>query len=205
MSDCKKLFIIGAGGHGRVCADAAKLCGYEVFFLDDNAKGSSGGYEVLGKIENFRKYISEGEFFVAIGNSEVRRKISMELDEGGAKLVSIIHPFTSIGSNVSIGKGVVIMAGAVINSGTVIENGVIINTCASVDHDCRIGEYSHIAVGAHVCGAVNIGKNVWLGAGSTVINVIDICDDCFIGAGAVVVKNIDAPGKYIGVPAKIKN
>ena len=201
-----KIAIIGAGGHGRVCADIAKLCGYkEIVFLDDGAKDFSGEYKVAGKISDFEKYINEYDFFIGIGTAEIRKKFFEMTEKSGAQIVSLIHPNAVLGSSVKVKKGVVIMAGAVINTGTVLGKGVIVNTCASVDHDCAVEEFSHISVGAHVCGTVSIGKNVWLGAGSTVINNIKICDDCFIGAGAVVVKNIEKTGTYIGVPAKIKN
>ncbi|MBP1574979.1 MAG: acetyltransferase [Oscillospiraceae bacterium] len=204
MSIKEKLIIIGAGGHGKVCADIAKLCGYEnISFLDDNTEGFFGGYEIIGKVLDYKEYLQDSCFFVAIGNGEIRRKFFEMLENDGAKIVSLIHPFTSIAEDVQIGKGSAVMAGAVINSGTVIGKGSIINTCASVDHDCALDDYVHVAVGAHVCGTVSIGKNVWVGAGSTVINNVSICDDCFIGAGAVVVKDIDVPGKYVGVPAKI--
>lgn len=204
MSIEKKLIIIGAGGHGKVCTDIAKLCGYEnIFFLDDNAKGFFGKYKIVGKVLDYKEHLSDSCFFVAIGNGEIRRKFFGMLEKDGANIVSLIHPFTSVSEDTQIGKGTAIMAGAVINPGTVIGKGAIINTCASVDHDCTVGDYAHIAVGAHVCGTVNIGENVWIGAGSTVINNLSICDDCFIGAGAVVVKDITVPGKYIGVPAKI--
>ena len=92
------------------------------------------------------------------------------------------------------------MAGAVINSDTVIGDGCIINTAASVDHDCMIENYVHVAVGAHLCGTVHVGKNTWIGAGATVSNNINICNDCMIGAGAVVTKDIHEEGIYIGVP-----
>lgn len=201
-----KMAIIGAGGHGRVCADIAKLNGYkEIIFLDDGAKDFSGEYKVAGKTFDFEKYIGEYDFFIGIGTTETRKDFFDLLEKSGAQIVSLVHPNAIIGSNVEIKKGVAIMAGAVINIGTVLGKGTIINTCASVDHDCTVEEFSHVSVGAHVCGTVSIGKNVWLGAGSTIINNIKICDDCFIGAGAVVVKDIEKNGTYIGVPAKIKN
>ncbi len=203
MSEDKKLVIIGAGGHGKVVADIAEKCGYtDISFLDDNASGSCIGFPITGKTEDIMKYVPEYDFFVAVGNSAAREKITEEVESAGGKIVSLIHPDSVIGKCVEIGKGTVVMAGVVINPGTEIGKSVIINTSSSVDHDCNIGDYSHIAVGAHVCGTVNIGTHVWVGAGSTVINNVDICDNCFIGAGAAVVKNIAESGKYIGVPAK---
>ncbi|MBQ7830913.1 MAG: acetyltransferase, partial [Clostridia bacterium] len=107
-----------------------------------------------------------------------------------------------IGACVEVGAGTAIMAGAVINPCSKLGKGVILNTCSSVDHDCIIGNYCHIAVGVHVAGTVTLGEKVWLGVGATIKNNVNICADCMIGAGAVVVKDIMESGTYIGVPAK---
>ena len=82
--------------------------------------------------------------------------------------------------------------------------GCIINTASSVDHDCVLSDFVHVAVGAHLCGTVTIGNATWIGAGATVSNNVNICGECTIGAGAVVVKDIIEPGTYIGVPAKLR-
>lgn len=89
------------------------------------------------------------------------------------------------------------------NPGAGIGTGCIVNTSSSVDHDCVIGNYVHVAVGAHLSGTVNVGEGTWIGTGSTISNNVNICGGCMIGAGAVVIKNIDVPGTYIGVPAKM--
>ena len=80
--------------------------------------------------------------------------------------------------------------------------GCIVNTSSSIDHDCVVGNYCHIAVGAHLAGTVNVGNGTWIGAGAIVSNNVNICGGCMIGAGAVVIKNIDEAGIYIGVPAE---
>lgn len=193
------IVIIGAGGHGRVVADSARLSGYEnVLFLDDAEKCA---VELAGKTCDYIEYIDNYDFFVAIGNSAIRKKITNTLADGGANIVSIIHPSAIIGSNVTIGIGTFVAPGAVINTGTSVGRGVIINTCASVDHDCVIGDFCHISVGARIAGTVEIGPDTFLCAGSTVINNHSICAGCIIGAGAVVIKNIVEPGAYVGVPA----
>ena len=194
----EKLIIIGAGGHGRVVSETAKLNGYkEIDFLDDADKQTA-----VGKVSDFIKYIDEADFIVAIGSNAVRMKIQFDLKKSGANIVSLIHPNAIVSESVSIGKGTVVMAGAVINAGAVIGDGAIINTCASVDHDCKIGDFSHISVGARICGTVAIGNGTWIGAGTTLINNIRICDECLIGAGAVVIENIDKNGTYVGVPVR---
>ncbi len=196
------IVIIGAGGHGRVVADAALLLGYKkVIFLDDS---DSCQGKVSGKTGDYKRYINDCDFFVAIGNNAVREKITNEMLIGGADIATVIHPSAVIGSRVEIGAGSVIMAGAVINSDAKIGNGVIINTCASVDHDCTVGDYSHISVGSHLAGTVEIGSGTFVGAGATVINNVSVCAGCMIGAGAVVVKDVEECGTYMGVPARKK-
>lgn len=200
----KQLIIIGASGHGKVVADIAKKSGYNVIsFLDDNDSISEcNGYKVIGKTNDYIEY--DCDFFVAIGNSKVRKKILQKLLDANKFVATLIHPNAIIGENVEIGMGSVIMAGAVINPSTIIGNGCIINTCASVDHDNEIGDYVHVSVGSHLAGTVKVKNNTWIGVGATVSNNINICENCMIGAGAVVVKNIEEEGTYIGVPAKIK-
>jgi len=192
-----RLTIIGASGHGKVVADIAKLNGYDVIvFLDDDENLTTcGGYSVVGRTDQ----VIDGDVFVAIGNSDIRERFSRD-----RKLITLVHPNAIIASDVEIGEGTVVMAGVVINAGTKIGRGCIINTSSSIDHDCMIGDYVHIAVGAHLAGAVSVGKKTWIGAGATVSNNVDICSNCMIGAGAVVIKDITESGTYIGVPAKKK-
>ena len=197
-----KLTIIGASGHGKVVADIAKLNGYdEIEFLDDNELVKyCGEYPVVGKSEIASTL--KNDVFVAIGNSQVRQKIIEQLAVQNIPI--LFHPKAVVADDVKIGKGTVIMAGTVINSGTVIGKGCIVNTCSSVDHDCEIGDYVHIAVGSHLCGTVKVSHNTWIGAGTIINNNINICSNCFIGAGAVVVKDINEEGIFIGVPAKLQ-
>lgn len=196
----KQLIIIGAGGHGRVAADIARLRGYEVAFLDDQ---SVEIVNRLGVVADFEKYIDAAEFFVGIGSNAFRRAVTEKLEKAGAKLVSLIHPAAVVAQDVTVGKGVAVMAGAVINTGSRIGDGAIINTCASVDHDCVVGAFSHISVGSHLAGTVTVGEMTMVGAGATVINNITVCDGCTIGAGAVVIRNTEISGTYVGCPAKM--
>lgn len=201
----KKLCIIGAGGHGRVIADLARVLNKydEIFFLDDN-KEQRQNYYISGRIRDYDRYLDSAEFIVAIGENSTRKSIIEMLNKKGACLATLVHPQSYVSKDTYIENGTVIMAGCVVNAGTRIEQGVILNTCSSVDHNCNIGEFTHIAVGAHLCGSVNIGKQCMIGAGSTIINNISVCDECILGAGCVVVNAVDEKGTYIGVPARKK-
>lgn len=196
----KKVVIIGAGGHGKVIADIIKRNNDEVVgFLDDKEAALPSPFHIVGKLSDANKY-KDYWFIVAIGNNETRKNIMQTYHS--FNWYTAIHPSAVIAEDVELQPGTVVMANAVINSGSKIGRGVIINTSSSVDHDCMIDEFCHIAVGAHLAGSVNVGQGTFIGAGATLINNINICDNCTIGAGAVVIKDIKKAGTYIGVPAR---
>lgn len=199
-----KLIIIGAGGHGKVVADIAKLRGYdEILFLDDDiTKTMIGQYKVVGTSKDIDKYRNDYDFFVAIGNNEIRNKISDELSNMDIIQPVLTHPRAVIDKTVSLEEGTVVMANAVINADCKISKGVIINTGATVDHDCTIEEFTHICPGVNIAGTVNVGSNVWVGIGSVIINNISICDNVFLGAGSLVIKSIEKSGTYVGSPIR---
>ena len=196
----KRLAIIGAGGHGKVIADMAVLNGYEeIVFLDDNKSVTEyAGYPVIGRCGEAEGIAAD--ITVGIGNSDVRKKIFESLGKG--RMVTLIHPDAVVAKGTVIGAGSVVMAGVVINPGVVIGKGCIVNTCSSIDHDCKVGDFVHIAVGSHLCGMVIIGDETWIGAGATISNNVSVCCNCVIGAGAVVVRDISKQGTYTGIPAR---
>lgn len=202
----KRLIIIGAGGHGRVIADIAERlgCYKEISFLDDAHIKKSGGYEVLGKTQDYVSLLQNSEFIVAIGNADLRNKIQNELERNNARMATLIHPSAVIGSRTEIGAGTAVMAGVVINCDVKIGKGVIINTSSSVDHDCVIGDFCHVSVGARLAGTVKLGSKCMIGAGAVVINNISVPENTVVAAGGVVVKSIEKSGTYMGIPAVCK-
>ena len=201
-----RLVLIGASGHGKVCAEIAEAmgCYSEIVFLDDNRElDSCGRYPVLGTSDNIKDYLAEDTaFFVSIGNSSFRRRIQDKVLEAGGVIATLVHPDSTVSDTALLGKGVVIMAGSVINADAIVGDGVIVNTCSSIDHDCKVGDFCHVSVGAHVCGTVFIGESSWIGAGAVISNNLRICENCMVGAGAVVISDVEEQGTYIGLPAR---
>ena len=199
----KNVIIIGAGGHGRVIADAIRLNGDTVLgFLDDDTSlmPEVCGIPVLGTVADYEKYL-DAWFVAGTGNARIRKKLTTLLK--GVKWHTVIHP-TAVVSNMEteIGEGTVVLANSVINPCAKIGKHAIINTGAVADHEAQIGDFCHLAVGAKLAGAVALGEGTWIGIGACVSNNITICGDCMVGAGAVVVRDIDEPGTYVGVPAR---
>ena len=199
----KQVIVIGAGGHGKVVADIVRACGDSLLgFLDDgrNAGETLCGIPVLGKIADYVNH-PQAQFVIAIGGAAARRSIAQKLE--GVRWYTAIHPSAVISEmDTQIGEGTVVMAGAVINPCATVGRHCIVNTCASIDHDNRIGDFSHVSAGARLAGTVTLGENVWVGIGATVSNNLNLCDNCMIGAGAVVVRSITEEGTYVGVPAR---
>lgn len=196
-----RLIIIGAGGHGRVIADNAYKNGYkEIKFIDDSAKGSCMGFEIIGTTRDIEG-LNDGrtDFVIGVGDNLTRKKISEKFD---VNWVSLIHPSAQLAIDAKVGEGTVIMAGTVLNAGAEVGKHCIINTNSIIEHDNVIEDYVHVSPGVSLGGTVRVGEGTHIGIGATVINNINICSGCIIGAGAVVISHIAKSGTYVGVPVK---
>ena len=101
--------------------------------------------------------------FIAVGNN--RHRQSEVLSRGDIKYPILIHPSAVVSPSADIGPGTVIMAGAVVQARAKIGAHCILNTLCSVDHDCVVGDFVHIAPGAHLCGTVTVGEGTMVGTG----------------------------------------
>lgn len=203
------LIIYGAGGHAEVIIDAIEKEGkYKIAGLIDDINpekrdilgyGVLGGSSVLSDLLNKRFHY----IIVAIGDNKIRKAKIIQMSEMGFRMVSIIHPFSSIGKNVSIGEGTVILAGAIIDPSVSIGKGVIINHKSSIGHNSRIDDFVHVSAGA-ICGAnISIGEGSFVGMGAKIISGITIGENVFIGAGSLVTKQLPDNVTAVGMPARI--
>ena len=199
-----KVIIIGAGGHAKVVADAVRMSGATVLgFLDDNASKQGQPFAratVLGDVASYKQYADEAAFIIAIGSSEIRKKISEQLE--GVRWYTAIHPSAVIADDVVLGEGTFVGALSVISPDSKIGKHSILNTRSVVEHDCAVGDFTHVAPAATLCGDSSVGDLCWIGAGSTLINGLSVCDNVMVGACATVVRNIVERGTYVGTPAR---
>lgn len=116
-----RLIIIGAGGHGKVCADIAISMNKwsQIAFLDDNEKLDTVlGLKVLDRAFVYPLYRENTDFFVAIGDNSTRELILNKLIDEEYNIATLIHPKAVIAQDVKIGIGTAVMAGVVINCST---------------------------------------------------------------------------------------
>lgn len=161
------LIIIGMGGHSKVVSDIARLNGYQILgYLDDfEPVGIERGL-YLGKVETLPTFVRDGvNFVIAIGNNLVRKAIVDRYEGLELDYVTLVHPAAIIGSGVEIGRGTVVMPGAIVNAGSIIGEHGIVNTAAAVDHDCRVGDFVHVAQGAVLAGGVVVESGAVVGVG----------------------------------------
>jgi sugar O-acyltransferase (sialic acid O-acetyltransferase NeuD family) len=175
----KKIIIVGAGGHGKVVADAALQTGnFEIVgFVDDNLAVNTPVFEgimVLGNRSSFRALAHQADgFIVAIGNNVLRKEIFEELSAFVVPL-TVVHPFTSVAPSAQIHAGCMILAGAVIGAGSVVGENTIVNVQSLIDHDCRIGAHSHIAQGSLIGSACSVPESFLLPFGQHVAPYTDL-------------------------------
>lgn len=210
MSRRERILIIGAGGHAQVVADilrAMEAAGAPVEILgyvDDNPKIQErrlAEIPVLGPVAQWPE-LNPDALVVAIGNNATRAQLQQAIHAAGGRLFVAQHPRAVVAPDVSLGPGTVVAAGVVVNTGTVIGAGVILNTGCTVDHHNQIGDFAHIAPGAHLTGEVTVEEGVLVGAGAVVIPQCHIGAWAIVGAGAVVVQDVPASTTVAGVPAR---
>jgi sugar O-acyltransferase (sialic acid O-acetyltransferase NeuD family) len=193
------LTIIGAGGHGKVVADTAEACGFDdVRFVDIGwpARRQHGRWPITG----LPHAGLEGPLFCAVGDNRTRAKLFYDLDLGQSP--TLVHPSAVLSPSASLGAGTLVVAGAVINADAKLARGVILNTMSSVDHDCTLDDFVHIAPGAHLAGNVYVGARSMIGIGAVVREGVQIGADVMVAAGAAVIHDIEDGARVGGVPAK---
>ena len=204
MKQASTLVILGAGGHGKVVADAALARGHwsRVVATDRNPARCRGELlpgVILLPLEAALA-LPDCDFHVAIGSAEAREREAELL--AGRALATIVHPHATVSAHAAIEAGCFIAAQAVLAPSAMLGRGAIVNHGAIVDHDVQVGAFSHVAPRAALGGGVHIGRGVLVGAGANVLPGLRICDGVTLGAGAVVRAAIGEPGIYAGVPAR---
>ena len=185
------LLILGAGGHAKVVADAARATGVTSIAFCDEGAGD--------RLEQCAQGATH--IHVAIGDNAVRIDGLARARMCGLTPFSIIHPSAYVAPSARVGEGVFVGAFCVINPDSVIDEGAIINTTAVVEHDCRVGAGAFVAPGAIMCGGCSLGARAMLGTHATMIPQTHLGDEVVVGAGATVVSDFDEKCVVVGTPA----
>lgn len=202
------MILIGYSGHAFVVVGILQAAGKKVTgYCDFEAKKYNpfklaylGDESTAGGIEK----IKTNDFFIAVGDNRIRKKIFQQFSAMQRYPVNAIHPAAIIDPAVTLGKsGIMVSAAACINPLAVIGNGTICNTACVIEHECSIGSFAHIGPGAILCGNVTVRDGSYIGAGAIIRQGITIGENVMIGAGAVVVKDIEDNQTVVGNPSRV--
>ena len=198
--------IIGTGGHARVVAEILRAQGRRVAAFVHPPGEDAPACGLCAPVRSWqaaREEAGRSEYLVGVGDGARRRELQESAESQGLVFTTAVHPSASVGSGVVLEPGVVVAAQAAIVLDGLIGKGALINTGACVDHDCRIGAWSHVGPGAVLAGSVTLERLVFIGAGAVVINGIRVGAGTVVGAGAAVVRDLPAGVTAVGVPAVV--
>lgn len=204
----QKMVLIGGGGHCKsVLSTLLRMNKYkEVVIVDNEIQSGNSvfGIRVVGNDSKLYELFDQGftDAFVTVGSiksSALRRKLFELALNIGYNFPMIIDPSAQVSRFAKIGEGVFIGKNVVVNADAIIEKMAIINTSVIVEHECFVGQFSHIAVGTVLCGNVYVGQDSFVGAGSTVIQGIVIGDNAVVGAGSTVLNDVPNGTVHYGI------
>ena len=200
--------MIGGGGHARSVLDTIlsrgeyEVIGYTDPYPSDIPLKYLGTDDVLEEL--FNQGVKSAAFGIGyLGKGCLRDKLNNKLKEIGFRLPVIIDNSAVIAQDAVFGEGTFVGKHAVINAGAIIGRLCIINTQAIIEHTNTIGDFSHVSVGAVLCGDVTVEDHCLVGANATVIQGTRVGQYSIIGAGAVVIDDVLPTTRVAGIPARV--
>ncbi|MCQ8877372.1 NeuD/PglB/VioB family sugar acetyltransferase [Pseudoalteromonas shioyasakiensis] len=207
----KPIILLGAGGHASVIVDILKM-------QQSNIAGvialSAPERTIFSDVKTYfndadltRFSINSYDVVVAVGpqpNKNNRLNIIDKVTRIGYAFRQVISHHSVISNYVLLNEGVQVLPGAVINAGAKIGQHVVVNSRAVIEHDCTVGNFSHIAPSAVLCGGVELGENVYVGAGAVILPGIKVGSQAVIGAKALVDKDVPYNATLYGCRGKLK-
>lgn len=204
-TDVEEIVVVGAGGHGKVVADALVASGRRVTGFLDDAKPLGTlvlGLPVLGATDWLRGRSAMAA--LGVGDNAARERAATMCRTLGVQLVTVVHPRAVVATSARVDDGAVILALAVVNPDAVIGEGAIVNTAAVIEHDCFVAPFSHVSPNASVAGGCHVGRRAHLGVGAAMLPLTRVGDDTIVGGGALVARDLPAGIVASGVPARFR-
>jgi sugar O-acyltransferase (sialic acid O-acetyltransferase NeuD family) len=201
----KPVAVVGYSGHSYVIIDILLNAGRIVTAYCDSEKKDKNPYHLnyLGKESESLSSLQSFDYFIGVGHNGIRKKIFNQLFEHLGSPVNAIHPQAIVSASVEMNYGIMISANATINPLVSLGQGVICNTSCSIDHECIIEDFAHIAPGAVLCGNVRIGAGSFVGANAVIKQGITVGRNVMIGAGSVIIRDVPDNTTVVGNPQRI--
>lgn len=206
----RQAVVMGTGGHCRVVLSLLMAVKSHTINQIIELGEPRSGELIMGKLvtqncNNINEFCGRGDvdFFLAIGDVNIRKIWWERLIELQFLMPNLISPHAIIDETAELGKGNVVCARAFIGPLAEIGDNNLINTGAIIEHEVIVGDHCHLAPASLVAGRSKIPNLCFIGAGSTIIDNVSISSGTTVGAGATLISNIDhADSVVVGVPAR---
>ena len=208
--------VYGASGCGRSLMPVAraqlKRLGNpaEIVFIDDSLVTETiiNSHRAMSYAAFKAHPATQKQVLIAIANSQVREKISKQLEQDAIEL------WTVQADNVVRMDDVVLAQGAALSPFVTLTSNIKIGKCfhanlySYVEHDCIIGDYVTFAPGVKCNGNIHIEDHAYIGTGAVIKQgtpdkPLVIGKGAVVGMGAVVTKSVPPGVTVIGNPARI--
>ena len=200
----KPVAVVGYSGHSYVIIDIFLNAGRIVTAYCDSEEKDKNPYNLsyLGKENEVLERLKIFDYFIGVGHNGIRKKIHGQLAEYIGRPLNAIHPSAVISASVEMNHGIMISANATINPLVKLGHGVICNTSCSIDHECEVDDFAHIAPGAVLCGNVKVGAGSFVGANAVIKQGVIIGKNVTIEAGTVVIRDVPDNMMVVGNPQR---
>ena len=188
----KGIVLLGGGKHCKVVIDVLEqVGGYRVAGISDLPDKHGmivlGDYRVNMNDKGLLEVLDDAPFaFVSYGEDlELRSKLYRLACRTGYDFPVLVSPSAYVSSQARLEPGSLVGHRAVINPSARIGINVILNTGSVIEHDCIVGDHSHVAPGAVLCGGVQIGQMAMVGAAAVLVQNILVGENCVVGAASI--------------------
>ena len=208
--------IYGASGCGRSLMPVARAQlkrlgnSAEIVFIDDSlvAETIINSHRAMNYAAFKAQPATQKQVLIAIANSKVREKISIQLEQDAIELWSVQADNVVLMDEVEIAAGTALSPFVSITSNIKIGKCFHANLYSYVEHDCVIGDFVTFAPGVKCNGNIHIEDHAYIGTGAiikqgTPDKPLVIGKGAVIGMGAVVTKSVPAGVTVVGNPARI--
>ena len=143
------------------------------------------------------------EYIISVTRDlELRKNLSAMLDHENLSRATFVHETCWIDPTAKIGAGTFISSFCSVGNNSTIGKDCVLAPYCLIGHVSTVGNECLFNPAVTIAGSCTIEDRCKFNLRSSVIDKIFIWTGTEVGAGSMVTKNIEAPGMYVGTPAR---